>query len=189
MVEFNCKHISANVGALWLPQHVCRWSWPYACKMLYRLRWPQYLRQSFISVWQPAERRAVRITTRLVSASDRNVTGIHHGAATGSNTPVCYQARKAENKFVGRWLRTRTHLHRHVCEQQMCRNGTNRRIMDLLTNGSGSLWGKHASLRVALAFCCASLPTCSFCAPLSLHAGHQTARGATAGFVWQRNKM
>lgn len=157
---------------------------PYACKTLYRLRWPQYLRQSFISVWQAAERRAVRITTRLVSASDRNVTGIHRGAAAGSNTPVYYQAHKAENKFVcAEVVQTRKH------EQQMCRNGTNRCIMDLLTNRSGPLWGKCTSLRVALAFCCAPPPTCSFCVPLSRHAGYQSARGATAGFARQRNKV
>lgn len=103
---------------------------------LYRLRWPQYLRQSFISVWQPAERRAVRITTRLVSASDRNVKGIHHSAAAASNTPVYYQARKAENKFVGMGAHARTHTltQTRAHEQQMCRNGTNRCIMDLLSN-------------------------------------------------------
>lgn len=91
---------------------------------LYRLRWPQYLRQSFISVWQPAERRAVRITTRLVSASDRNVKGIHHSAAAASNTPVYYQARKAENKFVGMGAHahahTRTHSRRHTHTSNKC---------------------------------------------------------------------
>lgn len=102
-------------------------------------RWPQYLRQSFILVWQPAERRAVRITTRLVSASDRNVRGIYHGAAAGSNTPVHYEARKAENKFVGMEVAVHTLAQTRTHEQQMCRNGTNKCIMDLLTNRSGPL--------------------------------------------------